>query len=275
MCYSHLWARTLSADPKKRLYSIYMTEVANIWGEWEFELGEVELISIGKLRLWILLKDADIWIGHKYADSEEENITDPPNDLEWRRWAIKTEVRKLKLQPVFPDKPLVVKSEYSLKISPGAKIDIFARIPIWICIRIPSSNYQLTEIPIVKLSRTWFGDHIEGELCYHATTKARRSLSKIDPKPYLVNCPITISNKSEDDLDFENFCYRVERLRMFQKENELWADETQIIYHGESLNSDVIMSGKLPDGISKDTLITEPRKKIQKSLATRTFKRFF
>lgn len=252
-----------------------MTEVQNIWGERKLKLGETELFSIGKLRLWILLKDADIWIGYQYADSEEQNFSEPPEDLEWSRWALKNEIRRVKLQPVFPDKPLVVKSEYPLRISPGTKIDIFARIPIWVCIRIPSINYQLLEIPIVKLSRTWFGDYMEGELCYHATTKARRSLSKVDPRPYLANCPITVSNKSDEDLNFDNFCYRVERLRMFQKENELWADETQIIYHGESLNSDVIMSGKLPEGISKDKLITEPRKKIQKSLATRTFKRFF
>lgn len=252
-----------------------MSELQDIWGECELELGKAELISIGKLRLWILLKDADIWVGYQHADSEEQNISDPPEDLEWNRWAVKSEIRKVKLQPVFPDRPLVIRSEYPLKISPGTKIDIFARIPVWICIRIPAINYQLLEIPTVKLSRTWFGNHVEGELCYHATTKARRSLSEVDPRPHLVNCPITVSNKSKDDLNFDNFCYRVERLRMFQKGNELWADETEIIYHGESLNSDVIMSGKLPDGISRDKLITEPRKKIQKSLATRTFKRFF
>lgn len=251
-----------------------MTEVQNIWGEWELELEKTQLFSIGNLRLWILLKSADIWIGYLY-DAKDQNFSHPPEDLEWKRWAIKDEVRTVKLQPVFPDKPLVVKSEYPLKISPGTKIDIFARIPVWICIRIPSNNYQLLEIPIVQLSRTWFGNHVEGELCYYATTKARKSLSQVDPKPYLVNCPISIANKSEDDLNFENFCYRVERLKLFRNNGQLWADETKIIYHGENLNSDVIMSGKLPDGISKDSLVTEPRKKIQKSLATRTFKRFF
>lgn len=254
-----------------------MDTTQNIWGDKSLEEGKMEFVSIGNLWLWLLFKDADLWIGYKYItdDVSASDDQDPPEDLDWSRWAMEKEVQQIQLLPVFPDMPLVVKSEYKLKISSGTKIQVFARIPIWIRISIPHSDYQLIELPIIKLSRTWFGTPLEGELCYHATTKARRNLSKVDPKPYLVNCPIQIFNKSDEDLNFENFCYRVERLSIFQRQNELWADETQIIYHGENLNSDVIMSGKLPEGISQKQLLTNPRKKVQKSLATRTFKRFF
>lgn len=250
----------------------------SIWGELTLEPGKTEFITIGELHLWILLKDSDIWIGYKYSDSEAisspSNMA-PPEDLEWGRWAMKGNVGQLKVMPVFPDMPLVVKSEYPLKISSATKIQIFTRVPVWVRLSLSQGDYNLIEIPIVKLSRTWFGSPLEGELCYHATTKARRDLSKVDPKPYLVNCPIMISNKADEDLDFENFCYRVERLGIYRNGEELWADETQIIYHGENLNSDVIMTGKLPEGVDKKQLVTKPRKQIQKSLATQTFKRFF
>jgi hypothetical protein len=255
-----------------------MDTTQNIWGEKDLDEGKIEFISIGNLCLWLLFKDADFWIGYQYITAEGEETFDgqnPPEDLDWLRWAMEGEVQKIQLLPVFPDMPLVVKSEYPLRISSDTKIQVFARIPIWIRVSIPSNNYQLIGLPIVKLSRTWFGTPLEGELCYHATTKARRSLSKIEPKPYLANCPIQISNKSEDELDFENFCYRVERLSIYEHEDTLWADETRIIYHGESLNSDVIMTGRLPEGISQKELLSKPRKSIQKSLATRTFKRFF
>jgi hypothetical protein len=91
----------------------------------------------------------------------------------------------------------------------------------------------------------------------------------------LVSCPIFIFNRSGEVLDFDNFCFRVERLSIFSHDYEFWADETQIIYHGADLNSDIIMTGKLPEGIDRKKLISKPRKKIQKSLATRTFKRIF
>lgn len=251
----------------------------NIWGELSLEAGKTEFIELGNLRLWMLLKDDDLWIGYLHSDPEEADSVktdlEPPEDLEWSRWATKAAMEKVRLLPVFQDLPLIVNSEYPLKISPGTEIKIYARIPIWIQISIPQNNYKLIEIPTVKLSRTWFGTPLEGELCYHAKTKARRDLSQVEPKPYLVNCPILISNKSEEDLNFENFCYRVERLSVYRYNEELWADETQIIYHGESLNSDVIMTGKLPKGIDKKKLLSKPRKQIQKSFATRTFKRFF
>jgi len=250
----------------------------NIWGDLNLVSGETEFIAIGNLRIWILFKDVDIWVGYTHVKSEEEigsENPDPPEDLDWARWAIKNEVKNVRILPVFPDKPLVVKSEYSLKISPAAEVYIFARIPIWIKIFIPDNHYQLIEISTVNLSRTWFGTPLEGELCYHATTKARRSLSGVSPRPYLVNCPILISNKSDEVLDFENFCYRVGRLSIFQHKNELWAEETRIIYRGESLNSDVVMTGKLPKGIEKKKMLSGPRREVSKSFATRTFRKFF
>lgn len=254
-----------------------MGAIQSLWGDRTLEEDKMDFISIGNLHLWLLYKDADLWIGYQYSTGgpSDTDDQDPPEDLDWSRWAREGDIQKIQLLPVFPDLPLVVKSEYSLNISSGTKIQVFARIPIWIRISVAHNEYQLMEIPIIKLSRTWFGTPLEGELCYHATTKARRSLSKVDPKPYLVNCPIQISNKSQEDLNFENFCYRVERLKIFQNNMGLWADETQVIYHGESLNSDIIMTGKLPEGIKEEQLLTRPRKEVKKSLATRTFSRLF
>lgn len=252
--------------------------IDEIWGDLSLEAGQTRYISVGNLRLWIMQKDMDLWLGYKHTESQNvRNSGDhnPPDDLEWSRWAFKFGMEKVRLTPVFQDMPLVVKSEYPLKISSGTEIRIFTRVPVWIRVTLPNHDYLLTEIPTVILSRTWFGTPLEGELCYHATTKARRNLSQVEVKSHVVNCPIVISNKAGDDLNFENFCYRVERLSIYQHEKELWADETRIIHNGESLNSDVIMTGKLPEGISKNKRLSKPRKEVQKSLATRTFKRIF
>lgn len=249
-----------------------------MWGKRTIEENTPECIATGNLRLWILRRDSEVWVGHIHTEAQTPAGTDsasPPDDLEWSRWAMKTNIGEIGVTPVFPDLPLVVTSEFPLRISSSTKIQIFTRIPIWIRISIPQQDYRLAETPTVKLSRTWFGTPLEGELCYHATTKARRSLSRVEVKPYLVNCPIIINNKSSEDLDFEKFCYRVERLSIYQHKNELWADETEIIHHGTDLNSDILMTGKLPEGIDKKNKLSEPRQKIQKSLATRTFKRFF
>ncbi|HKL18335.1 MAG TPA: DUF432 domain-containing protein [Halalkalibaculum sp.] len=252
------------------------------WGSFSLSSGEeTDFYILGDLRLWLKHKDEEIWIGHRYeehGDGERNtgNISEtPPKDLEWARWAPKEPTDSVKLMPVFPDLPLVINSEFPLRVNPGGSIQIFTRIPVWVRISIGKKDTVLTELPTVKLSRTWFGTPIEGELCYWAITKARRSLSNVERKPYLVSCPIQITNKTEVDLDFEKFCFRVERLKVFLYAEELWSDETRIVYHGEEQHSDISMSGRLPKGMENARLISPPRKPVQRSLATRTFKKIF
>ena len=249
----------------------------SIWGNHSLADGQIKKVSTGDLHLWLKYQNEEVWIAAAYESelSDNKDSEGPPADVEWGRWAINAKGNELQLTPVFSDLPLIIRSEYELKVSPGTKIQIFSRIPVWVRISPAKSETVLIELPTVKLSRTWFGTPVEGELCYHATTKARRDLSHVDKKPFVVSCPILIHNKSNEILNFEQFCFRVERLSMYEYEDDFWADETQIIYHGADMNSDVIMTGKLPQGIDKKKLISKPRKQIQKSLATRTFKRIF
>lgn len=235
-------------------------------------------IVVGDLHIWIKKRHDEIWIGHEYAFALNEtvkNSDNPPDELSWSRWAPRNFYNELSVTPVFPDLPIVVSSEFPLKLSPGARIQIFTRIPIWVRLSIKKSGYLLTEIPSVRLSKTWFGTPVEGELCYWATTKARRSLSEVEKKPYVVNCPIWITNRAIADLDFEKFCFRVERLGIYQGTDELWAGETDIIYHGEEMHSDIKMTGRLHKGVTKDQPLSKPRKPISQSLATRTFRKIF
>lgn len=249
----------------------------NIWGTVSLQEKEIHYIHIGDLYLWLKYKDKEVRIAYCYSDeiSGEIDKDNPPKEAQWVRWAHKNGHDLVRIQPAFADLPLIVQSEYLLKVSPRNQIQVFSRIPIWISISLANDNYQLIELPVTKMSKTWFGTPIEGELCYHTTTKARRDLSQLKPEPYLVSCPITISNKSSETLDFESFCFRVERLGIYKHEDTLWADETQITYHGIDQHSDVIMTGKLPEDIDKQMQLTKPRKQIHASLTTRTFKRLF
>jgi len=249
------------------------------WGDIQFDNEETKFMRAGHLHLWIRRRNDEIWIGHQYQEGLEDgrgsSDEKPPTSLEWARWAPKDSADTISAMPVFPDLPMVISSEYPLKVAPGSSITIYTRIPIWVRISIGKKGMVLTELPTVKLSRTWFGTPMEGELCYWSTTKARRSLEAVEKKAHLVSCPIRIINKTEEDLNFEKFCFRIERLKIFQYNEDLWADETHITYHGEEQHSDITMSGRLPSEMKNGELISAPRKPIQKSLATRTFRKIF
>lgn len=250
----------------------------SIWGTWSPEdTRDVRHIALGDLHVWYLFRDGEIWIDHRYREELDpdalENLAQPPEPAEWARWAVGGESGEAHFSPVLPDLPVVVASEYPLMVIPGATIDIFTRIPIWLRISWGESRHVIAELPTLQLSKTWFGTPREGELAWWSSTKARRSLSGVEQKNYVVNCPIRITNSSSEDLNFEKFCFRVERLKIFSTQSELWADETLISYRGEDQHSDITMTGKLPEGIEKGTLMSPPRQEVHSSLATRTFKK--
>lgn len=249
------------------------------WGTYPLNSDRaISHLRLGDLNLWMQRKDDEVWIGNNYRQEGNKSAaaqSEPPADLEWSRWAPKELEDSVTLLPVFPDLPLVVNSEFPLRVTPKSSIKIYTRIPVWLRISMGKTDMILAELPTVKLSRTWFGTPMEGELCYWATTKARRSLDNVEKKSHLVSCPIQITNKTEEDLDFDKFCLRVERLKIFAYQDELWADETRIVYQGEDQHSDITMSGQLPKGMEGAKLISSPRKPLQRSLATRTFRKIF
>jgi hypothetical protein len=149
------------------------------WGSYQFENDENKYLSTGQLHLWIRRRKDEVWLGHRYRDGAVEGHSyldeKPPADLEWARWAPKNNPDTINIMPVFPDLPMVISSEYPLKVASGSNITIYTRIPVWIRISAGRNAGTLIELPTVKLSRTWFGTPMEGELCYWSTTKARRS----------------------------------------------------------------------------------------------------
>ena len=247
----------------------------NIWQTISCENDKTYNFSIAQLHCWFKVYDDEVWITYLHKNIGDENtkkLSVLPEDATWSRWAMKEHVKKLEIVPALADAPLMVHPEYAMNIAAGAKIRIFARVPVWVCIQTAEKDpVVIRDIPSVINSKTWFGSRYEGELCYAAATKARRKLPKDDIKPYLVNSAITIHNKSDQYLDFQKFCFRVEQLDIFYKDEQFWTNETQIIYKGEDKISEVNISTKLPEEAHGAKKITSARQKPDKNLARRTF----
>lgn len=257
--------------------------IEDLWKE--HQIGEdipALRFVLDKLHVWIQHRNGEIWIARQFMEPDLDNNNDvigsdpePPEELTWSRWAFESDIKNISIKPVFPNLPIVISSKFPLHVSPGARIQVFCRIPAWIRIELRDPEYILTEIPVMGLSRTWFGNPFEGELCYWVTTHARRSLENVEPKSFYVNCPIWITNKGKEDLNFENFCLRVERLGIHRVENELWTGETNIVHHGGDSNSDITMTRELPSYLGDGVLLSEARNPFQTSFAIRTFKKLF
>ncbi len=234
---------------------------------------EIFKCRIGPLSLFLKKQLNDMWI----ASSRDENRDGDPEELpeipDWQRIALPEKHQEIQLNPVFPDRSVVIDTENIYRVFRKARSRVYCRIPVFIRVTPKDrDDVIIAEIPTVILSNTWFGDFTEGELSYALSSTARRVLHKELFDPHLVVCPMEINNQSENELRFEKMCLRVDRLSIYVKDGEMWADETLITHHGRDSHSDIEMKGVVPVEAKGALLLSRPRTPVRRSVAVRTFK---
>lgn len=248
-----------------------------IQGFWGAEIKPTETpinMRMGSLSLWLKTAAEELWVAQEYlaAPAEDSEVKEPPDSLTWSRWALKSSQAMIRLVPVFPDRPVVVKPELSFRLIRGAQARIYVRVPLWVRLELAETPARtLTEIPTAVLSSTWFGAFTDGELCYWICSGARRQYEMNPARHYQAICPLQLTNQAEEELSVEKICLRVAGLSLFIQDGQLWADDSRILYRGGNQVSQVEASGKPPREAPQARLISPPRNPEKKGLAAKTF----
>ena len=151
----------------------------------------------------------------------------------------------------------------------------YVSFPIWLKIEAGDDQLiELCDVPSAVRSNTWFGDTMEGELCYSLMTRARRQIEDTDHPVYKALCPVRIRNASEDRLDVERFCLHVEHLSLFQSTHLLWTNEVTITFQGEDQISKIDYARQKPKLGSDLKLLTAPRTPLKETLLKRSLGSF-
>lgn len=257
-------ARVESAAPIRPMVVKVSTEPACVW-------------AAGPLRVWCKSSGDELWVGFFHLEGDEKHaVSDhPPEEIEWSRWAVGRPQQEVRIIPLFPDRPVVVKPENPFRVAKGARAKIYVRVPLWLRLELTTREaLSLIEIPTVVLSNTWFGTYTEGELCYWISSGARRQIEPDPTRSYLAICPIQISNRSDGELQVEKLCLRVGGLSLFSYKGQLWSDETVVAYRGGVEPSQVEATGRPPAEAPEAELVTRPRNPVRKRLSVRTFASF-
>ena len=230
---------------------------------------------IGPLSFWMRHSEDEWLVASESqstdADSEEVEVSakrNKPEGLEWTRFVFSEESGTVQLVPALQDKAIVVGSEMEVKILPGNRALFFVSIPVWTRVLVgeKKKSCTLTEIPTVKLSNTWFGDPMTGELGYSLTTRARRTIDDSAISIYRAICPVTMKNSSPSALDFQKLCIHVEHLKVYKGKQRLWTNEVRITYVGEAQPSRIELSDKKPNFEEGCTLLCGERIPVNKSI---------
>lgn len=236
------------------------------WGEHDVpEDGEREL-RLGPLRLRFTSVSGEIRIAHDRDGSDAEPV--------WARWAPAAWSGRIRLTPVLPDRPVVVKPDAEFRLLRDARARIYVRVPLQVHVEaLCASPRSLLRVPTSVLSDTWWGTPEEGELGYWLDTRARREIRDEDFEEHLCVCPLHLENVSKDDLVVDRIALRVAFLSVFRQGTRLWADETRVRYLGDEAGSRLDMSGRPPADAPDAVRMTPPDEAMARGFTARTFAR--
>ncbi len=259
---------------------------AGVWGPFDLQVGEGAECSLGELNLRFRRRQDEVWMHASHevsAPIETASISrglgdDALGDISsdaWIRWALPAE-EGLEIQPVLPDRAVVVSPEQPFILPPEGRARVFVRIPVFIRVRTTGETSEaatIEEFPSVILSDTWWGSFTEGELGYWLGTRARREITPDLHSPHLAVCPFVLVNRSNQTLPVDRFAVRVAYLTLFSRGVAVWTDEVQVRYSGGSEGSEIRYTGKVPDDAGEVTRLAESREPAPRGLHARTFGR--
>ncbi len=248
------------------------------WQEIELNSKEMYHLKIGELNVWMRNPDQEFYLAYEYQKVENtfpEASSEVSEKAVWNRWTIGSAFSRVKIEPLMPDLPLVIKPESNIHLKPQASCRIFVRVPLWVRISLPEISMEdkrnIIELPSVVLSKTWFGEYTEGQLCYWISSSARSEYSPDPARPYLAIISILLTNKSPEELSAEKILIESRRLSLFAKEHQLWTNEYRMNFRGIANLSQVDISKRPPKFISGATLISSARESAKSIFNLKSF----
>lgn len=251
----------------------------DLWKPVEVEQGVRMAARVGPLGIWLRRRDDELHIAfHHSAEGEASSRAEPlapssetpPSGMRWARWVVGEDGRRVRLLPVMPDRPVVVRPESPVRIPSGHEALFFVSIPVWVRIVAGEGDrLVLCEEPSTILSKIWFGDLHSGELCYSVKTRARREVSASETRAYRAVCPTRLRNASPAQLEIERLCVHVEYLRTYEGQRQLWTNEVTVTVQGEEQTGQVRYAEEPPGIEGVGELLSEARTPLTRSLLKR------
>ena len=174
--------------------------ISSTWRTKRINIHQQYYWVIGEISLWVKCDENTIRLAYAYRSGLEwESPENPPKNLLWHSWPVYHPDQQIRITPIFPDRPVVVKPEVSFRLYPHSSLQSFVRIPIWLQITsVGKKENILITLPSVVLSHTWFGKTTEGELCYWISSGMRHQTEPDPSRIHSAICSIKVVNESED-----------------------------------------------------------------------------
>ncbi len=195
-----------------------------------------------------------------------------------RRFAMGNTGSRLQLQPRLADRAVMVMPETDMSLPADEHCLLYIASPLWLAISAgPGLDRELMELPVTRLSDTWFGPNTrEGTLCYSLRTRARTRADRIEPVAHRAITPLTIHNRSKQPLELTQLRVPMNALGLYQhRDKTLWSDAVTLTHEGDSNMAAVhVRHGAGREG-ARGELIAGPRETLERNTVIRAFSQLF
>lgn len=257
-----------------------MTDSVHFWVPRVVNTEKCALWRFGPLRIWIK-RTKDEWsFGLERGDAAMRDCCYVPGDVvpekvNWTSYSLAGDYREFEVEPLVPERPVVIRPHHPVILPPGQAARFYARVPVVVRFHAISSDKGTPKIPMftaptVILSDTWFGDTMEGLLCHALRTDASRSPEALDAGPHHLVCPVTLRNRSNEDLPFERLCLRLEHVDIYADTGHLWSSEICVTHQGKGQPSQIDYQTGTPSYAKNLPQLHKAEQKPQ-NLARRSF----
>ena len=257
-----------------------MASGRNWWGDFEIDVGQTLRWQIGPTSFWITRGANDWRVASKPgADPFADHLTiaepvsqAPDEEVETRRFALRSQHGVVRLLPALADRPVVVKTEKPLYIPASEEATLFIGSPLWLQVHVGAKFTRVLDAPIFRPSDTWFGpDTLSGELCYASQTQARLTVENLPRLPHRAVSAVHIKNKGNSNLFMEKMKVPVGHLSLFVSETaHLWTDGLMLDRAGDS-DAATVQIGYRSSLTGALTRVSAAREKVSKGFLLDAF----
>ena len=249
----------------------------SFWKKYEFKANQTLSFKAGYTEV-LVKRTSNSWlirnIVHDQATESlvTEEIEELGNDSEVFHFQT-GKSNQLILLPAFPTKAVVFGNNKKIKIRAGESANLFFRIPLTMQFyfqEVKDEN-RIFEMPLQRLSDTWFGDADNGEPAFSIGNNYYTDLSEINALPWEAICPVDIINNTTGIFELQRLILRVEDFSIYLKNKQLFSNHVEIEFRGLEHVGNISLMVKNEIHGQKPALIARPRATGGRNLLRKSF----
>jgi|GEM_PF-727825 len=191
--------------------------------------GRVFHLRFGPLDLFLEKTDIELilrftsshdWLDTSFHYEHPFSGVLPEKLLKTQRVAFSRQIEQLKVIPCLGERSFVARPLTRLSILPGESAKMFLTTPMSVQVLDWESSEVLSEVPVMKRTKTWFGaDTTRGEVCFFTNINAALKEENLSFCPHRAMTHVHIVNRSKRPIPLDRLKIPVPYLRLFQKED--------------------------------------------------------